>query len=29
MREGLTLPDYMSQVFANVAWIPWLFLMMA
>ena len=29
MREGLTLLDYMSEVFANVAWIPWLFLMMA
>jgi len=25
--EGLSLVDYMSQVFATVAWIPWLFLM--
>ncbi len=28
-REGLTLIEYMSQVFANVQWIPWLLLMMA
>jgi hypothetical protein len=28
-REGLTLIDYMSQVFANVAWGPWLLLMVA
>ena len=27
MREGLSLLDYMSQVFANVNWIPWLILM--
>jgi hypothetical protein len=27
-REGLTLVTYMSQVFANVAWLPWLALMM-
>ncbi|GAB5501212.1 MAG: hypothetical protein PsegKO_35230 [Pseudohongiellaceae bacterium] len=27
-REGLTLVTYMSQVFANVAWLPWLGLMM-
>ena len=27
-REGLALTDYMTQVFANVAWIPWLALMM-
>jgi hypothetical protein len=26
-REGLTLVDYMSRVFANVRWLPWLFLM--
>jgi len=26
-REGLSLGDYMTQVFANVDWIPWLFLM--
>lgn len=29
MREGLSLTAYMSQVFANVAWLPWLGLMMA
>jgi hypothetical protein len=29
MREGLGLVEYMSQVFANVAWLPWLGLMMA
>jgi hypothetical protein len=29
VREGLSLVDYMSRVFADVAWIPWLFLMMA
>ena len=28
-REGLTFMTYMSQVFANVAWLPWLGLMMA
>jgi hypothetical protein len=28
-REGLSLGVYMTQVFANVAWIPWLFLMIA
>jgi len=28
-REGLTLVTYMSQVFATVAWLPWLGLMMA
>lgn len=28
MREGLSLTTYMSQVFANVAWGPWLALMM-
>jgi hypothetical protein len=27
-REGLTLVDYMSRVFANVRWLPWLLLMM-
>ena len=27
MREGLLLTDYMTQVFANVAWGPWLALM--
>ena len=27
-REGLSLVDYMGQVFANVQWIPWLLLMM-
>ena len=26
-REGLSLVDYMSQVFRNVDWIPWLLLM--
>ncbi|MDP7456295.1 MAG: hypothetical protein QGF62_06960, partial [Gammaproteobacteria bacterium] len=29
LREGLTLADYMTEVFANVQWIPWLLLMMA
>jgi hypothetical protein len=29
MREGLSLADYMTEVFANVQWIPWLLLMMA
>lgn len=29
MREGLGLMEYMAQVFANVAWLPWLGLMMA
>lgn len=28
IREGLSLPGYMAQVFANVSWIPWLALMM-
>jgi len=28
-REGLTLAAYMATVFANVAWLPWLGLMMA
>jgi hypothetical protein len=28
-REGLTLLDYMSRVFTDVAWMPWLGLMMA
>ena len=28
-REGLSLVDYMSQVFSNVDWIPWLLLMIA
>ncbi len=28
-REGLSLGTYMTQVFANVEWIPWLILMMA
>lgn len=27
-REGFTLVEYMTQVFADVAWIPWLLLMM-
>lgn len=27
MREGLSLIDYMTQVFANVNWLPWLLLM--
>jgi hypothetical protein len=27
-REGLTLVDYMRQVFANVRWLPWLLMMM-
>jgi hypothetical protein len=27
-RENLTLVEYMSQVFANVQWLPWLALMM-
>lgn len=27
-REGLGLSEYMSQVFANVQWLPWLGLMM-
>ena len=26
-REGLPLVDYMRRVFANVRWLPWLFLM--
>ncbi len=28
MREGLSLVEYMTQVFATVQWIPWLVLMM-
>ena len=28
-REGLTLTAYMTDVFANVQWLPWLGLMMA
>lgn len=28
-REGMSLVAYMSEVFANVAWLPWLGLMMA
>lgn len=28
-REGLTLVEYMTQVFASVNWIPWIFLMVA
>ena len=28
VREGLSLADYMGQVFADVAWLPWLLLMM-
>jgi len=28
VRERLSLVDYMTQVFATVAWIPWLLLMM-
>ena len=27
MREGLSLIDYMTPVFANVNWLPWLLLM--
>jgi len=27
-REGMTLMAYMSEVFSNVQWIPWLLLMM-
>ena len=27
-REGLSLVEYMTQVFANVRWLPWLGLMM-
>ena len=26
-REGLPLVDYMTRVFANVRWLPWLLLM--
>lgn len=29
LREGMTLIDYMSNVFANVQWVPWLGLMVA
>ena len=28
-REGMALTAYMSQVFGNVQWVPWLLLMMA
>lgn len=28
VREGMSLIDYMTEVFANVQWIPWLLLMM-
>ena len=28
-REGLSLVDYMTRVFSNVAWGPWLVLMLA
>ena len=28
-REGLSLVEYMTQVFSNVRWLPWLGLMMA
>jgi hypothetical protein len=28
-REGLSLMDYMTRVFSNVAWVPWLGLMLA
>lgn len=28
VREGLSLGEYMSQVFATVQWVPWLILMM-
>lgn len=27
LREGLSLPDYMAQVFSTVNWVPWLLLM--
>ena len=27
-RQGMSLADYMTQVFANVQWLPWLLLMM-
>ncbi len=29
VREGLTLVEYMAQVFVTVDWIPWLLMMMA
>ena len=29
VREGLSLTEYMSEVFTNVAWIPWLLLMVS
>ena len=29
IREGLSLTEYMIQVFANVNWIPWLALMLS
>ena len=28
-REGLSLTGYMAEVFSNVAWAPWLALMIA
>ena len=28
-REGLSLAEYMTQVFANVQWVPWIALMVA
>jgi len=28
-REGLPLGEYMAGVFAQISWVPWLFLMMA
>lgn len=28
-REGLSLAEYMADVFANVRWLPWLLIMMA
>lgn len=28
-REGMTLVEYMGQVFASIQWLPWLLLMMA
>src|SRR5688572_7054397 len=28
VREGLPLTGYMTRVFANVQWVPWLLLMM-
>jgi hypothetical protein len=29
LREGLSLAEYMAQVFASVNWVPWLLLMVA